>query len=67
MDMAQFKILSVGNLNWYKCEHCRSEERENDCLCCLKVQSISDEIFDGEKVLINKLVNVHLLKTPKDL
>ena len=58
----------VGNLNWYKCEHCHSEERENDCLCCREVQSISDEIFMVKKVLSTRkyfqLESVHLLKTP---
>ena len=40
----------VGNWNWYKCEHCCSEERENDWLCCHEVQYISNEIYYGKKM-----------------
>ena len=56
----------VGNLNWYKCEHCRSEERRMTVYVAARFNiSVTRKIFYGKKVLINKLVNVHLLKTPK--
>ena len=26
--------IRIGNLDWCKCEHCKNEAREIDCLCC---------------------------------
>ena len=27
--------IRIGNLDWSKCEHCKNEATEIDCLCCL--------------------------------
>ena len=28
------KACRIGNLDCYKCGHCKNEAREIDCLCC---------------------------------
>ena len=32
--------IRIGNLDWYKCLHCKNEAREIDCLCCRKVDAM---------------------------
>ena len=29
--------IRIGNLNWYKCGHCKNEARETDCICCREI------------------------------
>ena len=53
MEIQDFNYRSE-NLNWCKCEYCRSGEIENDCLYYREVQTISDENFDGKKYLLMK-------------
>ena len=30
--------VRIGNLNWCKCEHCKKDAREIDCLCCRETE-----------------------------
>ena len=30
--------IRIGNLNWYKCGHCKNKAREIDCLCCRVIE-----------------------------
>ena len=35
--------MSIGNLDWCKCRHCRNEVREMDCLCCREVLRLKSQ------------------------
>ena len=32
--------ISIGNLDWRKCGHCKNEAREIDRLCCREVNAM---------------------------
>ena len=32
--------IRIGNLDWFKCRHCKSEAREIDCFCCREVDAM---------------------------
>ena len=37
VSAANLLHIRIGNLDWYKCRHCKNEVREIDCLCCREV------------------------------
>ena len=32
--------IRIGNLNWYKCGHCKNEARKIDCPSCSEVDAV---------------------------
>ena len=40
VSAANLLHIRIGNLDWYKCRHCKNEVREIDCLCCTEVDAM---------------------------
>ncbi|XP_057299224.1 uncharacterized protein LOC130629868 [Hydractinia symbiolongicarpus] len=46
-----WESFRVGRNEWCKCDNCKTETREIECLCCTEVDALTDKQFQGIKCI----------------